>query len=298
MDRAEADQLIDLAYDFLCQRRMGELVGTDRVIAAIDALCQPMRTARFVQRFIGPSRIRLFERAKKSALKLQVWLPEPMRDMIAAELAKPAPIPRRMVDEMIASDRVREGVRAMVQETVEGVFERVLKSMPGGSGKGLFGVIGVGARVAGAAGRGMFGGIANEVIDQGVQLVQRRLVERLTSDDTARSLGARRRALFLKMLETPEPKAGKFFERAPWVLIDGLMPVLIGHNLGRPEVREALRAEVEAVLAELSTQNIGDLLDEMGIRDIVRASLHEHVSPLIVEFAALPAVAAWRKSLR
>jgi len=298
VDRAAADKLIDLAFDFLCSRRVGELTDADRVVAAVDAACQPMRTARFVQRFIGPGRARLIDRAKKSALKLQVWLPEPMRDMLAAELAKPARLPRRTLEELVASERVREGVRAMVQETVNSVIERVLQSMPGGSGKGLFGVIGVGARVAGSAGRGLFGGIANEVIDSGVAMVQKRIVERLTSDDTARQLGARRRAIFLKVLETDEPKAGRFFERAPWVLIDGLMPVLISHNLSRPEVREALRAEVEAVLTELSTQTIGDLLEEMGVRELARESLHQHVAPLIVAFAATNELAAWKKSLR
>jgi hypothetical protein len=295
VDRASVDRLIDSAYDFLCSRRVGELAATDRVVAAIDAMCQPMRTARFVQRFIGPSRTRLFERARKSALKLQVWLPEPMRDMIAAELGKPAPLPRRVVEDLVASDRVRESVRAMVQETVNSVFERVLQSTPGGSGKGLFGVIGVGARVAGAAGRGLFGNIANDVIDSGVTLVQRRIVERLTSDDTARQLGARRRALFGKLLDTDEPRAGKFMERTPWVLIDGLMPVLFAHNLGRPEVRQALHAEVDAVLAELSIQTIGELLDEMGIRDLVGAGLHAHVAPLIEAFVATPEFAAWKK---
>jgi hypothetical protein len=298
VDRAAADELIDLAFEFLCQRRVGELAAADRVVAAIDAATQPMRTARFLQRFVGPARTRLFERAKKSTLKLQVWMPEPMRDMIAAELAKPAPLPRRLVDELVASERVREGVRAMVQETVNSVFERVLQATPGGSGRGLFGVIGVGARVAGAAGRGLFGGIANEVIDSGVAVVQKRIVERLTSDDTARQLGARRRALFLKLLETDEPRAGKFLQRAPWVLLDGLAPVLIGHNLSRPEVREAVRVEVDAVLAELSTQTIGELLEEMGLRDLLRAGAREHLSPLLVAFAATPAFAAWKKSAR
>jgi hypothetical protein len=297
MQRADTDKLVELAFEFLCGYRVGDLIDAERAIAAVDLVCQPSRTERLLQRFIAPARGRLFERASNSSLMLGVWLTERARQRVADELGKPRPLPRRIVEEVVASKRVRTNVRDMVQELVSGVFERVLKATPGGSGKGLFGVIGVGARVAGAATRGLFGGIADEVIDTGVELVQQRMVERLTSDETARQIGLRRRAAFLSLLETHEPKAGRFLERGPWAIVDELLPELIAHNLARHEVREALRAEIEAFLKELSRQSVGELLDELGLRETVRHGLREHVAPLVEAFSGSARFEEWKKAL-
>ena len=45
--------------------------------------------------------------------------------------------------------------------------------------------------------------------------------------------------------------------------IDAMVPKLVQHNLARAELRDAIRAEVGAVLEDLSRQNLGELLDAM-----------------------------------
>jgi hypothetical protein len=193
----------------------------------------------------------------------------------------------------------------MMQEAVTGVIDRAFNAAPGGTGRGLRGVIGLGARAT----RGMFGGIADEVqrqledrvkdvIDSGVSLVQRRIVEKMTSEETARQMGERRRAVFLKLLERDEPTVGKFFQRGPHTFIDALMPVLGAHNLARAEVRKHLTDEVATVLAELSTQTVGELLDEVGLREQVARGLHHHLPPLLREFAATPGFVSWLQKVR
>jgi hypothetical protein len=301
VDAAAASELIDVAYEFLLAQRASDLIDADSILAALDEASQPARVARFIARFVQPGRARLFERARASALKLGVWLPDPVRDAIASHLGQPVHLPRALVEELVASERVRDGVRATLQEAMSGVIERAFAAAPAGSGRGLRGMIGL----AGAAGRGLFGGLGEEVqrqlqerlkdlVDSAVQLVQKRIVERLTAEETAHQLGLRRRAVFLKLLDEDERRAARFVEQAPWQLLDALAPALVSHNLARAEVRAAVRAEVEAVLTELSTQTLGELVDELGLREVVRAALHRHGAPLVQRLAATPGFAAWR----
>src|SRR5256885_1084089 len=88
----------------------------------------------------------------------------------------------------------------------------------------------------------------------------------LVSEETARLLGKRRRALFLDVLKRRESEAARLLERLPWMAIDALVPSLVTHNLARPELRAAVGEELGAVLAELSKQTIGELLDDLGLR--------------------------------
>jgi hypothetical protein len=303
VDDAALTQFLDLAFDFACTRPVGDFIDAGRVIAAIDAASTPPRIARVIERFLAPARTRLLERARKSELTLSVWMPEATRDAIASFLGLPAPIPQEMIDELVASERVRESVRATLDETLKSVIQKAFSATPGGNG--LRGVIGLGARAAGAASRGLFGGLGGELqrqledrvrdmVDFGVQLMQTRIAQRMASEDTARSLGKRRRRAFLDLLKRRESEAARFLDRAPHALLDGLWPILVPHNLARPEFRAALVAEVEAVLTELSTQSVGALLDELGLKDHVRAGLHAHGLPLARAFVATPGFAAWK----
>ena len=58
-------------------------------------------------------------------------------------------------------------------------------------------------------------------------------------------------------------------KKTPWEALDAMVPALVAHNLARAEVRAALREEVAAAVAELSTQTVGELLDELGLRAAV-----------------------------
>jgi hypothetical protein len=283
--------MIGSFFDFLCEHRVSELVDTQQIMTAVDTVSTPERIGRIVTRFVAPSRQRLLDRATQSKLLFGVWLPDPVKTAIADYLGRPARIPKKLIDEFVASEKVREQVRTTMQEAITGVMK------PGA--KGIGGVIGLGARAAGAAGRGLFGGLGAEVqkqfeerikdvVDGAVGLVQKRIAERLASEETARSLGKRRKKAFLDLQQRSEKEAGEFLAEAPHALLDGLAPVVIPHNLQRAEVREAVQAEVDAALAELSTQTIGQLLDDLGLRDQVKQGLRDKLGPLISAYVASP----------
>jgi hypothetical protein len=301
LDEPHLLALLDAAFDFGCTRTFGELVDVDQLMRAVDAVAEPTRAAKLLQRFVVPSRARLLERALKSELLLGAWIPEPMQKLIADFLGRPAPIPPRIIDEVVKSERVREAVKSMLEESLRNVIDRAFNAAPGG--RGLRGLAGL----AGSATRGIFGGIGEQVqkaiedrlrdtLDVGVQIVQKRLAQRMASDDTARMLGVRRRQIFVEALKMKEADVARSLEDVPWPMLDGLAPPLVAHNVARAEVREAVKAELAAVLAELSSQPIGALLDDLGMRELLRETLRSRGLPLIRAFLASPEWAGWLRS--
>lgn len=289
VDDAALTAFLDAVFAFACTRRVSEFVDVDRLLAAADLAAEPSRVARFVARFVAPVRARALDRLRASTLPLGVWLPDPVRDALAVILAEPAPIPRALVDKVVADEHVRDSARAMLQEALSSFIHKAFSVTPGG--RGLRGVIGLGARAAG----GLFGGLGSEVqrqleervrdfVDGGVGMMQKSVAQRLTSADTARLLGKRRRAIFLAVLAEPESQVARFVKKTPWAALDAMLPALIAHNLARAEVRAALREELAAAVAELATQTIGELLDELGLRAAAAEAVRAHGLPLARAF--------------
>jgi len=289
VDDAALTDLLDAAFAFACTRRVNEFVDVERLLAAIDTATEPSRVARLVTRFVAPARTRTLDRLRASTLLLGVWLPDPVRDALAALLAQPAPIPRALVDKVVADEHVRDSTRAMLQEALSSFIHKAFSVTPGG--RGLRGMIGLGARAAG----GLFGGIGEEIqrqleervrdfVDGGVAMLQKRVAQQLTSEDTARLLGKRRRAAFLELLGQPESQIPRFLKKTPWDALEAMVPAVLAHNLARAELRAALRDEVAAVVAELSTQTIGELLDELGLGATIGEAVRAHGLPLARAF--------------
>lgn len=297
MDDPALTRFFDAAFAFACQRRVNELVDVERLLAAIDTAAEPARVAMLVARFGAPARARLLERLKASSLPLGVWLPDPVRDALLALLGQPAPIPRALVDKVVADEHVRDSARAMLQEALSSFIHKAFSVTPGG--RGLKGMIGLGARAAG----GLFGGIGGEIqrhleervrdfVDGGVTMLQQRVAQRLTSEDTARLLGKRRRAIFRGLLSQPESEIARWSLQTPWDALEAMVPALVAHNLQRAELRAALRAEIAAVVDELSQRTVGELLDELGLRAQLAEAVRVRGLPLARAFVGSPEFAA------
>lgn len=289
-------ELLDLGFAFVCARPLDAFVDVDHVLAAVDAGFTEDGVSTFVRRFVAPVRKRLLDRGQKSAVTLGAWLPDATRDALAQLLGQPVRLPRAAIDELVASPHTRDAVKAMLQDAVGNILSRGFA----GGGKGMRGAIGMAQR----AGKGLFGGIGEEVqrqleerlrdfIDTGVGLVLHRIAHKLASDDTAVLLGSRRKKAFLELCKKTEQDAVKFAETLQLPLLEALLPTVVVHNLQRAEVREALRAEVEATLRELGRQPIGELLRELGLFDVVRDNVRAHGVPLLRELWGTPEMKAW-----
>jgi hypothetical protein len=282
---------IDALFDFTCTRRASDFIDVEQLLAAVDVAAEAPRLSRLVARFSGPARTRVLARLKVSAVLLGAWLPEPVRDALALLMAQPVVIPRPLIDQVIADEHVRETTRTIMHETLSSFINKAFAVAPGG--RGLRGVIGLGARAAG----GLLGGLGDELkrqleertgdfVDAGMHLIQQRVAHKLASEETARLLGQRRRAAFLELLKKPESEVAKLAERVPWAALEAMLPAIVTHNLARAEVRTALVDEVKAVVAELSALTVGEWLDELGVRELTRAFVQAHALPLAHAFVA------------
>jgi len=314
LDDAALAKLLDLSFDFLCTRKLDELVDPERVMAAIDDIVTEPRAAAYHRRITVPMRERLLERAKNSTVLLGAWLPAEAKDRIAELLGRPEPIPQKWIDSAVSSEAVRDQIREALRESISNFIKNAGSSLSGGGGGGggaggaLLGAFGMGARAFGAAGKAVLGGFGDELqkqmqdrvkdfVDGAVGGVQDRIAKKLADPKTAEEIGKRRKKGFLKMLERTEAEAGKLFAKGPHAEIDKLTPSIVVHNAQRKELRAAIKEEVSAVVTELSTQTIGELLDEVGAREILRASLHAQVLPLMKAAVATPAFGAWWAAL-
>ena len=176
----DLQKLIDGAFEFLCERRVDELVDVERVLAALDAVSSPPRVASLMERLVAPARQRLFDRLQSSDLLLGAWLPETVKDALAQLLGTPVRIPRSWIASAVADERVRDQVRQTMQDALSAAVKKGFEATPGG--RGLKGIVGL----AGAAGRGLFGGFAADLedrlsamVDIGVSVMQQRVAQKL-----------------------------------------------------------------------------------------------------------------------
>ncbi len=305
LDDAALGKFLDITFDHFCTHKLEELIDADRVLEAIDETTTPARLTDVQMRIVAPLRTRLTDRAKKSDVLLGAWLPDAARDRIAELLAKPAPIPQKLIDEAVSSEGVRDQIREALRDTISNFIKGAASAGGGGgAGAGIRGAIGFGARAFGAAGKAVLGGLGDELqkqmqervkdfVDGAVEGVQDRIAKKLADPKTAEDLGKRRRKAFLKMLETKESEAAKLIAKGPHAEIDELVPSIVRHNVQRKEIRDTIRDEVAAVVAELSKETIGELLDLVGARKIARDALHRHGLPIARELVKTPEFAAW-----
>ena len=306
---AALQELLDLVVSHVFTRPLSDFVDVDRVLDAVTVAATPERLARAQERWLIPLRQRMLDRARGSTVTLRQWLPDDVAVTVAEALGEPAPLPRTLVDEMVASERVREGVRAMLQETLTSFVAKATGTGDANEGAGrggLRGALGWGARAVVASGKGLMAGLGDEIqrqlqdrardfVDSAVGSVQNRIAERLKSDDTARALGKRRRRWFEGVLAKTESEATRGLHRAPTDRFDQLVPRVIAHNVARAELRSLVRDEMALALQTLSARTMGELLDEAGLRQAVHDGAREIGLPWMKSFVATDGFTAWWK---
>ena len=283
MEASDADllSLLDDSFERLCAQPVGAFIDPEAALAALDHLGDPERVAHWNERLWVPLRDRLIDRAAKSDVKLRDWLPEEAAARIVERAGRPRPLPPKMVDELVASDRVRDGVKATLTEALTSFVQKA------GSGGGaaaavgggmLRGALSFGAKAAGK----MLGGVGEEIqrqlmdrvgdfVDGAMSNVQQRIAERLKSEETSKALGKRWGAGVAKALEGTEANGAKRLRRVAWAEIDAMAPAVVAHNAQRAALRATLAEELVAVGADLSGETVGSLLDAAGLRDMAHA---------------------------
>jgi hypothetical protein len=307
LDDARLQAFVDIAFEYVCDQPLEAFIDPSRVLPALDDALAPERTGDF-HRWLGiPLRARVLERAERSAVLLSAWLPEDVATALGERLGRPVRLPRKAIDEAVASEQVRDGVRQMVTETLENFISKAAAADPGsaGPGGGLKGMLSFGARAAAGVGKGLLGGLGDELqrqlqerargfVDASMAAAQRRLADRIASDETAKTLGKRRQKFFQRTLSRTESEGARWIARAlPWDAIDAALPRVVAHNLARAELREALEAEIRAVFSEVGREKVGALLVRAGLLEHARHWSHTQGLALARGFFATDGARAW-----
>jgi len=307
-DDAAIVSLLDGLFDHACAQPLSAFVDADRFVSGVAQSITAERTKDLIERIALPARARWMSHAAASAIPLGAWLPDRVQRALSDLLRLPVRIPPVILDEFVASERIRDGVRTLLQETlanfVAGMTGGSNSAAGSGASAGLRDAIGWGARVVGAAGRGLLGALgeelqkqlqsrAREFVDASVASLQQRIRDRLASEDSARALGAQRARAFRAAMRTTESAAAKFVQAWPFAIIDPLVPEIVEHNARRAELREVVLAEVRVVIGELSREPTGVWLDRAGVRDLMRESVRTEGVAFVKSFLVSGTFADW-----
>lgn len=281
MDAPDADllALLDDSFERLCAQPVGVFIDPEAALATLDLLADPERIAHWNARVWIPLRDRLIDRAAASDVRLRDWLPAEAAARIVERAGRPRPLPPKMVDELVASERVRDGVKATLTEALTTFVQ---KATAGGGaaavgGGMLRGALSFGARAAGR----VLGGVGEEIqrqlmdrvgdfVDDAMSNVQQRIAERLKSEETARALGRRWGAGVARAMDGTEASGARRLRRVAWAEVDALAPGVVAHNARRAALRAALAEETVAVARDLEGETVGSLLEAAGMRDFAR----------------------------
>jgi hypothetical protein len=289
------DARLHRAFDHLISLRARDVVDVDDVMAWVDRCTTKERVAWAQRLFATPIRQRVQARMRLSETPLGAFLPTESAERIAAIVARPEPVPERLVDDVVRSEKIRDEVRSTLSETLTGFVKKGLGDRDGegvkGPGAGLRSAIGLGARAIAGAGKGLLGNIGEEVqqqlqgrvrdfVDGSVGAVQERIAKKLRSPETAEALGRHRRALFEDLLTRKEREAAEV--KVPWDDLEALVPAIVEHALRRPEIRDTIAAEVRRGVDVLSEKTLREVLDELDLRDEARASFLIIMRPIAV----------------
>ena len=254
-------------FDALCELRLSDFID-DQVLGALtDALAVSGRAADLVTGIGAPVR-----NAVLAKLGSEPWtgkvgdaIPSGVLELLVALLPQLPPLPRKEVERALGSPAVRTEVRRVLEDTVRELMSRI-----SGGAKSL-GVLGWGARAATAAGKGIFGALGADVesrigdaVEFGVGLAQKRLVDLVSSPETARRVGKELATLLPKLADVPDRMVVESVRKMPHPLIDGLVASTLAHNAGRPVIRALVVEEGGKLVERLSATSVGVLLDRFG----------------------------------
>ena len=282
MDAPDADllALLDDSFERLCAQPVGVFIDPAEALTALDLLADPERLAHWNARLGVPLRDRLMDRAAKSEVKLKDWLPAEATARIVERAGRPKPLPTKVVDELVASERVRAEVKATLTEALTSFVQKA--SAGGGAaavgGGMLRGALSFGAKAAGK----MLGGVGEEIqrqlmdrvgdfVDGAMANVQQRIADRLKSDETSKALGKRWGAAVAKALEGTEANGAKRLRRVAWAEVDAMAPAVVAHNAQRAALRATIAEELVAVAGDLEGETVGSLLEALGLRSLAHA---------------------------
>lgn len=297
-DEAAMVALGGLIFDHAMAQPVSRFVTADAVLGHIDRALDERITEAWVRDHIRPFFDRELARAKARGDRVGDWISAEAQAELRSLAARPFNIDRRFMEGAVKQPAVQH----MLQQVIEATLDRFISTFkPGGSGGGLAGK--AARRGFGLAGRAL-GGIGAQIENQlrgatsgfiqgSMTFMLDRLVTIVSSPETARQMGRMNLAGYDEGIKLPTAKLSALILGLPLDDLLEVAPGLLLHNLRRPEVRDGIKAEVEAMLAVEGDKPLKALIADDAAYAALRAEVVGVCAPILSEFLATEPYLEW-----
>lgn len=289
---AEAEALAGIAIDELLAAPLAEVVDATELSAAILELLGG--AGRSLALHAEPVVAAETARAAQSGETLEAWVPDEVRACAVERLGRPWDLPAGWTDGIVEP----AFVRAILADALADLLEEFVGSLPlAGAAGSLIGSI---TRRAGRMdGRKVpFAAQARDFGRAQADRLRDRILERLMAPENARELRATIDRGAAAVLGLPTARALGLLDDPGVPVASGWVRDVLAHNVARPEVREAVRAQIAAVIEReiAEAKTIAGLLEASGGTATIAAA-RAALARRIASVAATPAFAAWLEAL-
>jgi len=310
--------------DAVLSEPVASFVDVDALITVAREAATGPNTTRMVERHVRPGWERYVARCEANGEKVGDLIPTEARRRISRLLTDHKP-PRAawtkdLVDPKLFRQLLAPVVQQMLLNFAKGLPLPGLGGSPIGSGASaartsMFGIrdklkaeVEKRAEKVVEAGRSVLGGLSAEVERQ-LQTAAKdfsesasrefrvALEERLRSDDGRRLVSQIVSQALDGLWRTTLHDLNKDVDALPWDDIWAVAPLLAEHNRGRDPVEEALRAELQALLAVDGQRTLRELLDEAGLLDVTVRAVLAQADPIAQRMFASHAFRGWLDEL-
>lgn len=302
-------RLVDLQVDRLLERSLESVLQPSRAARhAVELLAAHTKDASHAALALRVEAQARREVAQLARLEAGVP-PEAVR--FARELATRGYAPEKsMVLAVIDREPMRKQLKELLTTTLE-EFGRKLRA--GGDSTASKGLSALGA-LAGAVKKSSstLGALTNAVSDEVERQLQKRTAEFVDTTMTtvlqriadgisdprrATEQAALRSALLDGLLELEGKRVSRELERFDAPAVVALGRKHLADFAARPDASAFLEGRLRALLSEELPKTLGALLEEAGVRDVVRAQLREALEAELREAVATDSFAQWLEAL-
>lgn len=296
-------QLCALGVDHILSQPLETFLEVERLAQRITETLQGPGVEPSVIQHLKPAVDRFLARAEAADERLGAAVPEKVAAEVEAYLSKPVKLKRELVQRVVSANEMRGALSTVIQEALG----RFLKSDTKEQGKGGSSLFSLAARGAGAlrdAGKGLLGGLGDEIerqiqkrtkdaMDSSMSFVQEKLVDYIMSEDNAKTMGKARAQAFRRSLKQKVADA----KHLPIEMMLSHIPALLRHNIARPEIQATIRQELLELLKLEGKKSLKQLLEEAGLLAQTRDDLLHQASTQARSFVQTEAFQGWVKQL-
>jgi hypothetical protein len=296
-----------MGFEALVAQPLSTVIGHEDLADLIVRGMARENVARITRRHVLPAVVRVQTRLASGDEKVRDLLPNDSESTLRALVASGKGPRFRWLKGAIDPTDLQELVAPIVQQVLTSFVAKLpIPRLSGGGGDGgsspssggFGGLVGkIGKQVSKSASQ-LAGGLGLQQVVRdfsrsAVVEVRVAIVDRLKSDEGREIMRRIRDRVLDAVLDAQTGEVVDDFLRVPAPEVGRIADGAVSHVRELPFFRAILAGEIQAVLAELGSRSLRDLLAEMGLLEGVRKLAIEAVEPGLVDLVRTEAFGDW-----